>query len=259
MRRSSGSRWATCVLALAVIGAAAGCQPPPFRSTQGTWTVGTITRNGFDRYDFVDQGPGLRVTAPASNRGGNLRVAAVWQHTPTSLNHGSCVTWHGPVNSIVQPGIVLRARLDENRTRAIMVTDNIWMGVRPTVNVHVADTDNSPTYSQVAAIDMTPGLGSFQNLKPLPWRFCAQATGTTLAVKAWSIPAHPAEPAWTDPAHAVSVELPESAVYPGEPGVYIGHVKAGQTTVLSGHTNYLQRERPPPPPIRAQNAAQSGR
>lgn len=261
MGRRYGNRWARCVLALAVIGSAVGCEPtpptPPFRSTQGSWTVGTVTSDGSDRYEFVDQGRGMQVTAPSSNRASNLRVTGVKQRTSTSVNHGSCVTWHGPVNSITQPGIVLRARLDAERTRAIMITDNIWMGFRSVINVHLADSDLSPAYSQLGYLDMEAGLGSVQDLKPLPWRFCAQAIGSTLTVKAWSIPAHPVEPPWTDPAHAATIQLPESAVYPGQPGVFIGHLRAGETTVLSGHTTWLTRQRPDPPPIRAQGAVDS--
>lgn len=235
MRRSFGKRVATCVLALAAIGSAASCKPPPFRAKHATWFVGTVTRSGLDRYEFADQGSGLKVTAPTSNRGGNLRLASVKQGTPTSLNQESCVTWNGPVASLVQPGVVLRAKLDANRTRAILVTNNILFGVRSTINVHVADTAKSSPYERIISFNMTGGLGHFQRLNPLPWRLCARAAGSTVTVKAWSITAHPAEPSWTDPTYTASVQVPANGVYAGKPGVFIGHLKAGRTTTLSDH------------------------
>lgn len=236
MRVRYGKRAVTCVLALAAIGSAASCKPPPFRTTQGSWTVGTLTRDGLDRYEFTDRGAGAKVTAPKSNRGGNLRVAAVKHGTPASLNHESCVTFNGPVAGSVQPGVVLRARLDAGRTRAILVTNNVWSGVRSTVNVHIADTDAPLVLAKVAGIDMTKGLGHFQKLKPLPWRLCGRATGSTVTIKAWSMTAHPTEPSWTNPTYTSTVRLPAEGVYSGKPGVFIGHLKAGQSTVLGEHT-----------------------
>lgn len=261
MRESYKNRWLVCAVALTVIGVSVGCKPapppPPFRSTQGTWTVGTISAEGSDRYTYVDQLTGLQVTAPTSNIGGNLRIAAVRNRTPSSLNHGSCVTWHGPMSDGVQPGIVLRALLEPDRTRAIMVTNNVWLGFRSMVNVHLADSNMSPPYTQIAAVNMTAGLGTAQDLAPLPWRFCARANGATVTVKAWSIPAHPIEPDWADPFHAVAVQVPESAVYPGKPGVYTGHLKAGVTTVIGEHSTERQPDRVGPPPIRYQDAPEA--
>lgn len=236
MRHTYGKQLATCVAALLVVASAVGCKPPPFRSTQGTWTVGTITRDGSDRYEFVDKGAGLRVTAPSSNRGSNLRVVAVKNSTATSADQTSCVTWDGPVSSKIQPGIVLRAQLEADRTRAIMVTNNIWVGARPVMNVHLADTNASPAYTQIAALNLSGGLGPYQDLNPLPWRFCARVAGSTVTVKAWSIPAHPAEPSWTDPTYTAAVRLPTGAVSTGKPGVYLGHLMPGETNGLSAHS-----------------------
>lgn len=230
-----GMRMVTIVLALTAVAAAASCQPA-FRSTEGSWTVGAITQDGMDRYEFFDQGKGLKITAPATNKSINLRLAAVKQSTATSLNHESCATWHGPVASIVQPGVVLRARLDAERTQAILVTNNIWSGVRSTINVHVADTAAKPALTGLATIDMTRAMGPYDNLKPLPWRLCARASGSTVTIKVWSITAHPTEPAWNDPTHTASVQLPARGVYSGKPGVFMGHLSAGQSTVLSNHT-----------------------
>lgn len=238
MRHKYRKLMVSCVLALVVFGTASSCKGPPFRSSHGTWTVGTITQEGQDRYEFVDQGAGLTVTAPAANRGGNLRFASVKQGTATSLDHDSCVTWNGPAASTFQPGIVLRAELEANRTRAILVTNNVLFGVRSTINVHLADTANSEPYTRVAPIDMTRALGDFENLNPLPWRLCARATDATVTIKVWSITAHPAEPSWTDPTYTASVQLPADGVYPGKPGVFIGHLEPGQTTTLSDHTTH---------------------
>lgn len=238
MRRKHTNRWTTCVLTLAIIGTAVGCQPaepPPFRSTQGTWWVGTLTPDRSDRYDFVDRGTGLDVTAPASNSGGNLRLAAVKQGTVTSLDQQSCVTWHGPIVGTSQPGIILRARLGPDRTQAILVTNNVWAGGRPGINVHLADSDASPVFTHVGAVNMSAGLGTIEDLNALPWRFCARAIDSTVAIKAWSIAAHPVEPSWDDATYTATVELPPVAVYPGKPGVFVGHLVPGQTTVLSEH------------------------
>lgn len=236
MRRRLWSRLGTCVLAVVVVAAAAGCKPPPFRSTQQTWTVGTVTRDGLDRYTYVDTGAGLQVSAPASNRGSNLRMAAVKLGTVTSVDQTSCVTWHGPANSTTQPGVVVRARLEATRTRAILVSNNIWAGARAGINVHLVDSNGSPAYTKVGSLDMTSALGHPQRLNPLPWRLCARVAGRTLTVKTWSTALQPIEPTWTDPTYAASIELPASAVVAGKPGVYIGHVQPGQTTVLSNHT-----------------------
>lgn len=216
----------------------AACQPRPTHHSgtiHGQVIAGAITYDADpnDRYDISAPIAGqVVVSAPTTNSDGNVRLALVDMDTPPSIDQSACVTWQGPDDESIQPGVVLRARIDKYRTRSIMVTNNIWYSARHNLNVHVTDTNWSHGYEPVGSISVAKGLGVLPDRKPLPWRICAQALGNTVRAKAWSIPSM-AEPSWNDPAFAGSVTLPDSAPRSGVPGVYIAHLAPGESTELT--------------------------
>lgn len=240
-RRLYAKRFAVVATAVvSLLGAA--CQPPEDQKTGGgivggagferqadPFTIGVITEDPTDKFSVTEPAPNaITVKGAAANRYGNTRLAIIHQDAETSIDQLSCVTWHGPDVSAVQPGVMLRTQTAAGRTRAIMVTNNIFFGVRQTMNVHVVDTNNSPAYTKVGHY-VSSLIGEPAKHQPLPWRFCAKVTGTHLQVKAWNLTVP--EPGWsnTDPKKVLNMELPADTVFAGKPGVYAGHIGANQT------------------------------
>lgn len=201
------------------------CQPAPLE-LRGGWKLHYISVDGKDTYIGSGGANNLNVTTAASNKHGNSRFAALHDSTPTSVNHSSCVTWTGPSIGVVQPGVMLRASTDSGHLRGIMVTNNIMFHVRNRVNVHMVDTRWETPYKQVGAVELD-GLGTIYEMTDLPWRFCAKVQGRNLTVKAWSVP--DGEPSWNDPKATGRFLLPASSVIAGRPGIYVGHLRPGDT------------------------------
>lgn len=216
------------------------------------YTMAAITPDGDDVY-LVDQTPDgaaeLSVVAPGSNRSGNLRVVAVGDDVEASVDQESCITWLGPRHDRAQPGLALRVTSSAGRTRAITVSNNIWLQDRSSFNVHLADTatDDALVERMVAIgkIEVPTGLGDdLFTVKLLPWRMCARAKGTTIEVKAWSTDEQAVEPAWGDLGFAGSVEVPSDWVHAGRPGFYMAHLAPGERAEL---VDAVTRPLPPGP------------
>ncbi|QXC60741.1 hypothetical protein KSP35_20845 [Aquihabitans sp. G128] len=226
----------------AVTGTKADAHPTPVeRSAAAPSPAGydplPITADGASRFETTVDGRAVVVHAPASNTGGNVRLALVRRGTPVALDQASCVTWHGPNTHNVQPGLVLQARRHDGRTQAITVSDNIWYGARWTLNVHLADSAAAEPMHLVGQLDLAGALGrSMLDLEPFPWRLCARIRGTAVTVKAWSLADRDTEPSWTDAGHTDSLDVPTTAVHPGRPGLYIGHLTPGDATYFSDPT-----------------------
>jgi len=172
-------------------------------------------------------------TAPRSNRNGNLRLALTPIETPASADHGSCITWNGPTTSLNQPGVVLRARITPNATKAILISQNVWMHARNILNVHLVDSTLKQPLEQIGGFNMTSALGALFTPEPLPWRICAQVKGRELAIKAWSTASTFDAPDWQDTRYVRRLELPPDAPTSGLPGIYVGHLSPGEEAQLS--------------------------
>ena len=243
------SRQIPAIIAVLLIGVAAACTPGgagvkgdgtstienhPASSAPPDISIGVLTPDGTDGYVVTRTDGKLKVAAPTTNRSGNLRLALVERSSPVSSDQQACVSWWGPIGSVIQPGLVLRSSFDSGRARAIMVSDNIWYGNRKDLNVHVFDSAAGPArLDLVAQVDMETGLGGLHDPNPPPWRFCARVQGTSLRIKAWSPTAEPKEPSWEDRSRTKTVELPENVPTEGRPGIYVGHLEPGTTTEFS--------------------------
>jgi hypothetical protein len=199
------------------------------------YKTGIITFDGTDSYSVSRSGDSYTFKTAAGNKGGNYRMAVIPTEAPVSVNQTACMTWNHNKNDlqVIQPGIVLRANTAPGRTRLIMVTNNIMFNWRAGINIHLVDTSivGSTAHHQIA------GFNTFTIGDPnkLPWRICAQAIGNTIKVKGWSINDMP-EPAWNDPTNVFSTQVPDAWVVAGQPGVYMGHMKPGQTTKVTNVT-----------------------
>lgn len=234
---------AVLVLLLAWLGGADGAAAAP-RSPRAPAPAAPdivsadLTPDGLDHYQFLFTraqtrgavgGSTVAVSASAANRGGNLRTVW-WMDGPTpSVDQESCVTWSEHSGPIVQAGVALRVRRIGDHTQAITVTNNIMWGARNGWNVHLWNGSEGELIGQVV-LSHSFGTSTFTH-PPLPWRLCARVVGTTLEFKAWSLEAHPAEPAWSDPGFGTSFRLPRGWTYPGQAGWYVGHLRPGDSTV----------------------------
>lgn len=190
-----------------------------------------MTPDGSDAYALSFGSRTVRATAPATNTGGDLRLAWWPSRAPASVDSEACITmtrWGGPQGgAVVQPGVVLRARRDGGRMRAISVTNNIYFGARWAWNIHVWDAV-APARSalrQVGSVHLKEVFGyEAQKLSRPPWRLCARAVGSTVQLKAWPT-AMTQEPAWGDQRYGGAVKVPANWVFPGRSGWYIGHLR----------------------------------
>lgn len=242
---------AAVVIAVLAIGAAA-CQP--LYGDPGPFDVHAITDHGTDGYRyrwapttdipgrpltaawdnaFVGRGV-VSVTDNSGNQSGDNRQVAPVLGAVASQDHGSCATILGPVDGVVQPGVALRIRTDGDRTRAITVTNNVWLGGRFIFNVHLADSGGATFSDQMSPLGgfNPPGFAtSVADLPPLPWRLCARVQGQQVRVKAWA-PGRTAEPTYADPRFGATFTVPPTWVFTGKPGFYVGHLGVSQGTYL---------------------------
>lgn len=211
----------------------AGGSGPPF---DDAYTVAAITPDGDDIYRTHLALGQVTVAAPATNDFGNLRMVAARDDVELSVDQESCITWLGPRHEAAQPGLALRVTASGGGTRAITVSNNVWLQDRSSFNVHLADSagdDFADRMKGIGEIQLPSGLGDGAFTRtPLPWRMCARAAGTTIEVKAWSLTEHPDEPSWDDLGFAGSVEVPQDWVYEGRPGFYMAHLAPGERAYL---------------------------
>lgn len=215
-------------LVLAAVVVLAGCQPWVVTfdgSTPADHQVVVLTPDGTDRYTFLRWSDGLDVTAPAANRGSNLRTVFWPGSSPAVADSQSCATWTSQTGEFVQQGAALRIRRSGDRVRALTVSKNILYGVTLNVNFHTWDSARSEPFVKFAGAT-APGLRENGRTLPLPWRFCARVVGRTISYKVW--PTSRTEPAWGDARWGASATVPVGWEAAGATGWYAGHLGAGQ-------------------------------
>lgn len=225
--------------------------PPstPVPTARPGHTLGVLTADGSPVYRVAATGRVLQVTAPGPVAGeptsGNLRMAIVANAADVSVDQRSCVSWGALRGAWDQPGVALRVRTDGQRTQAIVVTNNVMYAARWAFNVHLADSAADTPMQLIGNFDLAPAMANPSGgLATYPWRLCARVRGTTLELKAWSLVDTPTEPAWDDPAHTATVEVPAAWVVAGRPGLYVGHLATGTTLDL---TDPATADLSPPP------------
>ncbi|MEO6468689.1 MAG: hypothetical protein ABIP21_06280 [Acidimicrobiia bacterium] len=184
-----------------------------------------LTPDGTDAYNFASSTGQMQVAALDTNTSANLRSALWPADSPLVADAQSCATWASQSIALAQQGAALRIATANGSTRAITVTKNIVFGATWIFNVHTWDTAAVPAFQPVGSISLESELWPNDVESPLPWHVCVRTVGTTLDLKVWR--ADEPEPAWGETGHGGSVTLPETAVYPGATGWYIGHLSVG--------------------------------
>jgi hypothetical protein len=205
--------------------AADGARAHPWAASAAALRIDALTPDGGDRYDVVIAGDELAVSAPASNLGGNLRVALWSDADPVSTDQQAGVTFVSGDHER-QPGVALRIRSGGGRVQAVTVTKSVWARSYWMFNVHVMDSAAPEPFRLVASFDLASRLVTDGRLRPYPWRICAEARGATLRFLVWS-PSEPT-PRWGDPTSGGQVTLPPGWDAPGRPGLFAGHLPAGR-------------------------------
>ncbi len=182
---------------------------------------------------------GTASTLAASSKDGDAR--AVWfdPAVPAGVDHSACVTWTS-LGENTQGGLALRVRNDDGRTRAITVTNNVFLQARWIFNLHLWDTGDREADGEIrlrvfrqfelreaglVRFPPAPAPGELPappEVVDLPWRMCARVAGHVLTFKVW--PTSIDEPRWDDPRHTGAALLPDEWVYAGRPGWYAGHI-----------------------------------
>ena len=191
----------------------------------------SLTPDGTDSYSYASSSGRMQVAALDTNTSANLRSAFWPADSPLVTDAQSCATWASESIALAQQGAALRIATANGSTRAITVTKNILFGATWIFNVHTWDTAAAPAFQPAGSISLKPELWPNDVESPLPWHVCVRTIGTALDLKVWR--GDEAEPDWGDSVHGGSVTLPESAVYPGATGWYIGHLSGGARAEFS--------------------------
>ncbi len=203
-----------------------------------------LTPDGTDGYSYASSTGQMRVAALDTNTSSNLRSAFWPADSPLVTDAQTCATWASQSVVSAQQGAALRIATVNGSTRAITVTKNIVFGATWIFNVHTWDTAASPAFQPVGSISLESELWPNGLEAALPWKVCVRTIDTTLDLKVWR--ADEPEPAWGETSHGGSVTLPESAVYPGATGWYIGHLSAGAQAEFTELRTWKLVAGPPP-------------
>lgn len=217
----------------ALVVALTACQPATVTDVEpgSPFQADTLAADGADRYDVAGDLAAVTATAPASNTGGNTRIALTVAWSPPTHDQAVCATFADATADIDQEGLML----DWDGVHGVSVTKGVWVGVNTVVNVHVWDTSQNPPLTGIAGFPMT-GLGAPNpQAVPLPWRMCANTTGHTVAYKVW--PLSMAEPADGDPCCTGTATV---AVGEGRPGWYVGHLQPGDHVTYTDLTTEVR-------------------
>jgi hypothetical protein len=222
-------RLATALGAGVLLAVTAACGPEvsPLDPSLG---AAFLTSEAQDKYGLTLADGVVTASAPATNTGGNTRIA-FWQAADAaSLDQQTCATWVNAQSELQQQGAALRVRSVNGRTTAITITDNILYFARWNFNVHVMDSGAEQPFRRIAYFDLSDAFrtqpGAFDTW-PYPWRMCARVVGDTVSFIVW--PLKDPEPAWDDPKYGGSVTLPAGWDQPGNPGWYVGHLEPGDS------------------------------
>jgi hypothetical protein len=165
----------------------------------------------------------------------NRRQVFTKRDTDPSTNQTVCATWASQSEPFMQQGLAVRVlRGPGDRQRAVTLTKNTFANYYWVFNLLTWDTRRSgDPWKYVAQFDMSAVVQRGGQAVPLPWRTCLRVHGTTVRFKVW-LPDEEPEPGWHDLTHARQAKLPARFEISGQPGWYIGHLRAGQTTEYAG-------------------------
>lgn len=235
--RHPGHRARTAAIALvltALLGACEWVPTPTFDDTRPpAFSLRYLTRDGTDGYASSATSETVVLTAPSSNQGTNTRLVFYPPAQPMTVDQQSCATWTDQSHALAQQGLALRVRNDlpEGRWRAVTVVKNVVWMANWRFNVLTWDTRDPDGFTTNGSVDLARVFWPDRTLAPFPWRVCARATGTTITVKGWRVGGP--EPAWDDPVHTGTVNLPADWVYAGKAGWYAGHLAPGHRTTMT--------------------------
>ena len=187
----------------------------------------SLTNENKDRYVLKRSVGTMTLTAPTTNVGGNSRVVVAPVGEAPAADEEACATWTIQSDPLNQAGIALRVRATGGgRRSAVTVTKNVWSGAGWLFNVHVWNSRRTPAFTQIAQFDLSSAFRR-RSGSPGPWRMCARVVGSRVNFSAW--PLDVPRPAAADPRHGGAVRLPPGYDGPGLAGLFVGHLRPGDS------------------------------
>lgn len=225
---------------LAMVGFVAAACNPVFGTPSGPVRHATLTSSSGGSYTYGGNGTKIAVTQKVPVDDDSIREVFWYPDTPYRSNQQACITWDtlafGQPGGLVQPGLAMRISPtgpDNKSIRAVTVTENIWAAGVWILNVHTWDSSvEANPFTKVAGFDISGIVTTQTRLVGAPWYVCARTEANRFTVKVWT--ARDPEPSWQDPTHVFTTTLPPGWNQSGYSGGYIGHLRKGQSAVLSG-------------------------
>jgi hypothetical protein len=197
--------------------------------------------NGTDRYQLHQDGTGLIVDAPTTNRStpdGSATRAVIWPpESDATVDATTCATW-ARSSPWGQEGLALRVRRDGDRFRAIVIAKNTMFGASWRFNVYSWDSGRDPYFQTHGSVDLTSVFVDDGEVRDLPWRVCARTEGDQVRIKGWAV--SDAQPGWSSEEHTGTVTLPGWLTYPGKAGWYAAHIDPGDLIALADLRAYAR-------------------
>ena len=190
--------------------------------------------NQYDTFAVASPSPlQVNISAPRTNLHGDSRLV-VWPTGQAPFREQQvCATWasQSPAMGQIQEGIALRISEAGGVTRAITITKNVFGDVNWLFDVHTWNTATPGVFTLLGQYDLSRALVANGRLAPFPWHICARVIERNLAFKVW--PNGQAQPPWGSTTHGGAITLPRGWGYPGNAGIYIGHLKPGNSAAYS--------------------------
>lgn len=228
-----------CVpLVLVLVLAFAACVPVGVPTLAAGYSAASLNGQGNDAFNLTRlSGDQINATAAAWNTSDGPRNIYWQTNSPEAVNEQVCTTWVSQRGATAQQGMALRIREDGSRLRAVVMTKNVYLGGNWAFNLYVIDKDSATgadhgsglTTMPLEALLKVPGQNAAQ---PLPWRVCAKIEGDLYSFKIWRTELE-AEPAYGDGIHGASFTLPATAQYAGKAGLYMAHMRIGDSAVFT--------------------------
>ena len=199
--------------------------------TPASWSQLPVTKDG-SPYSLSPLANGAIEVHASSYTGENEREF-LWVNTaPTEANTTVCMQWSSG-GLVDQEGAVLRLKVANGVFRAITVMRNIWGDKFYYINFVSWNSESAVPFTILSGVNLA-GYLTTSTSAIYPLNFCARAAGDTVEFIVWK--QNDSKPHWGSILQGGAARIPPGYFGVGKEGVYIGHLIAPSSAVISNVT-----------------------